>query len=289
MSKKKKLPGRLDQMMSSLRQSFEQDDTVQFGSDDADNEDFAAIADRFNSLAEVSESIKRTGVTDCGLIFGIDYTLSNKVQGKRTYDGFSLHDVTQPKANPYQQTICILGETLEPFDDDGIIPAFGFGDHVTKDRGIFSLKPEGDCDGFSEVLDVYNERTPKIHLGGPTNFAPLIEKAIEIVKEKKQYHILVIVADGQVTSETATVNSIVKASDYPLSIIVIGVGDGPWDVMETFDDKLPERKFDNFQFVNFHEVSSKARNPQAAVALSALMEIPDQYSAIKRLGLLENL
>ena len=52
------------------RQSFEQDDTVQFGSDDADNEDFAAIADRFNSLAEVSESIKRTGVTDCGLIFG---------------------------------------------------------------------------------------------------------------------------------------------------------------------------------------------------------------------------
>ncbi|KAL4239577.1 hypothetical protein ACF0H5_000388 [Mactra antiquata] len=247
---------------------------------------FSSIGNHFSTLEEVRDSLKNEGLESCCLIFGIDYTMSNKLQGQKTFGGRSLHDISDNFMNPYQKVICILGETLGPLDDDGIIPVYGFGDYKTKNRDIFELKPGVKCEGFSDVLDVYNEVTPSIKLGGPTNFAPLIYKAIEIVKETNEYHILVIVADGQVPTEKPTTDALIEASNYPLSIIVVGVGDGPWVSMKSFDDGLTKRKFDNLQFVNFYEVTKDADNKEAAFALNALMEIPEQYRYLKQAGLI---
>lgn len=91
--------------------------------------------------------------------------------------------------------IAIIGRTLQPFDDDHLIPAFGFGDATTGDKGVFPFLPEGKpCHGFDEVLKRYDEITPSIALAGPTNFAPIIYEAIRQVKAVNAYHILVIVA-----------------------------------------------------------------------------------------------
>ncbi|XP_075514676.1 E3 ubiquitin-protein ligase RGLG3-like isoform X5 [Primulina tabacum] len=217
----------------------------------------SSISDNFNSLKEVIDALRDAGLESSNLILGIDFTKSNEWTGKYSFNRRSLHAI-HTSQNPYEQAISIIGRTLSSFDEDTLIPCFGFGD-------------------------------------GPTSFAPVIDAAIDIVEKSNfQYHVLVIIADGQVTrspdtphgrfspQEQETINSIVAASEYPLSIILIGVGDGPWDAMQGFDDNIPQRAFDNFQFVNFTKIVSEETDEakkESAFALAALMEIPFQYRA----------
>lgn len=251
---------------------------------------FWAIPDQFESITEVQDALRAAGLEASQLILGIDYTKSNTWTGAKTFGGRCLHDISPDGPNPYQSAISIIGRTLEVYDDDKMIPTFGFGDISTADKAVFPLDAHKTLVGFEQVLARYNEVTPHIQLSGPTDFAPIINKAIEIVVFEKAYHVLVIIADGQVTSEAATKDAIVRASELPLSIIVVGVGDGPWEMMEEFDDGLPTRKFDNFQFVDYNQVlRSHPNNFDAAFALMALMEIPDQYKEIRKLKLLDKL
>lgn len=88
------------------------------------------------------------------------------------------------------------------------------------------------------------------------------------------------------TEAKATADAIVEASNHPLSIVAVGVGDGPWDTIMEFDHRLPMRRFDNFRFVAYHKATSKSKVPDVFFALQVLMEIPDQYKRIVELGYL---
>ncbi|KAK4409959.1 E3 ubiquitin-protein ligase RGLG2 [Sesamum angolense] len=263
---------------------------------------YSRIADNYRSLEEVTEALARAGLESSNLIIGIDFTKSNEWTGKRSYNSQSLHHIGSG-LNPYEQAITIIGKTLAAFDDDNLIPCFGFGDASTHDQDVFSFYPEERfCNGFEEVLSRYRELVPNLKLAGPTSFAPIIEMAMTVVEQSGgQYHVLLIIADGQVTrsvdteygqlspQEQKTVQAIVEASKLPLSIILVGVGDGPWDMMKEFDDNIPARDFDNFQFVNFTEIMVKnvhQTRKETEFALSALMEIPSQYKATMELNLL---
>ncbi|CAH1233772.1 uncharacterized protein [Branchiostoma lanceolatum] len=254
----------------------------------ADMSHFDAIEDKFSNYEQVTKAMKAAGLVSCNLIVGVDFTASNEWQGRRTFGGKCLHALSGKKIyNPYQKVISTIGQTLQPLDEDNQIPVFGFGDSVTRDKDVFPFRPDGSpCQGHEQVLNYYGAIVKAITLSGPTSFAPLIYKAIEIVKQQKGYHILLIIADGQVKDEGPTRDAIVEASNFALSIIMVGVGDGPWGVMKEFDDRLPERKFDNFQFVDYHTAVKRTRYPSAAFALHCLMEVPDQYKAISRLGYL---
>ncbi|XP_072950819.1 E3 ubiquitin-protein ligase RGLG2-like isoform X3 [Typha angustifolia] len=216
---------------------------------------YSKIADNYKSLPEVTDALKQAGLESSNLIVGIDFTKSNEWTAS------------------------------------------------THDQDVFSFySDEIPCNGFPETLSRYREIVPQLRLSGPTSFAPIIEMAMTIVERSGgQYHVLLIIADGQVTrsvdtesgrlspQERKTVDAIVKASEFPLSIILVGVGDGPWDMMQEFDDNIPSRSFDNFQFVNFTAIMSKSvsqTRKETQFALAALMEVPSQYKATLELGIL---
>ncbi|KAJ4772344.1 copine family protein [Rhynchospora pubera] len=263
---------------------------------------YSLIQDSYDSMEQVTTELAKAGLESSNLIIGIDFTKSNEWTGKNSFDGLSLHNIGD-FLNPYEKAITIIGETMSKFDDDNLIPCFGFGDSSTHDRDVFSFyHDQRPCIGTAEALKRYRELVPHIRLAGPTSFAPIIEMAMTVVESTGgQYHVLLIIADGQITrsadttngqlspQERMTINAIVKASEFPLSIVLVGVGDGPWDMMKKFDDNIPARSFDNFQFVNFTEIMSKRITQpvkEAEFALAALMEVPSQYKAIMELGIL---
>ncbi|EMS49898.1 hypothetical protein TRIUR3_07948 [Triticum urartu] len=249
------------------------------------------IADNYSSVDEVIAALREAGLESSNLILGIDFTKSNEWSGRHSFGRKSLHAISGTP-NPYEQAISIIGRTLSPFDDDNLIPCFGFGDASTHDHSVFSFYQENrPCRGFEEVLDRYRQIVPHLNLSGPTSFAPLIYAAMSVVESSNcQYHVLVIIADGQPFSVSLTLAKVVgdhfNFSFYPLSIVMVGVGDGPWDAMQHFDDCIPDRAFDNFQFVNFTGIMSSSKDmskKEAAFALAALMEIPTQYKATQGL------
>ncbi|POM65673.1 Hypothetical protein PHPALM_18576 [Phytophthora palmivora] len=242
-----------------------------------------------------------------------------KTCGNQSFDGKSLHslDPNNESLNPYQEALTRLGRVLVEFDDDRSIQVSGFGDAKTPDNAVFSFTPENPMDGcksFNEIWHRYHTLTPTIELGEkPANLGPVIRHATATAREVTGFHMLIILVSSQLASDHLpdTAQAIVDASMLPLSIIVLGMGDGPWDNMKVLDDQLPQRQFDNFHFVNFQKVRHTATEerkvfvnriqddnaePPAApceldpldllFTLQILMEVPVQYECMCNLNLL---
>lgn len=221
------------------------------------------------------------------IMIGIDFTKSNEFTGKMSFQGRSLHFMDPYNFNPYQRVVDVLGRTVEAFDDDGLIPVYGFGDVSTTDRAVFPFYPDGrPCYRTADILRRYQEIAPQIQMSGPTSFEPIINKAIENCQRQRKFQLLIIICDGDPNADMPTRNAIMRASQFPIGIVCIGVGDGPFKLLETYDDALLRSRFDNFNFVNFYRImtSPSITHVDTTFAVNCLMELPDQFVACRRLG-----
>lgn len=249
------------------------------------NSDCQVIGDNYTRLKEIKNDLKTLGLESIELVIGIDFTYSNLSQGGEPYYNHNNLHSLKDYPNPYQETIEVIYRHLEEYIEKPVY-VYGFGDKNTTSNSTFNIKSDGTpCNSLNEIIVSYNRLLQSdVEFSGPTSFAPIINKTINLIENKDslKYHLLVIICDGCVLNECTedTIESIITASNYPLSIICIGVGKGPWNKMELLDNNVEERNFDNFHFVNLHELKMKY-GYKNMWATHMMMELPYQCKYIK--------
>ncbi|KAF9612740.1 hypothetical protein IFM89_003750 [Coptis chinensis] len=77
--------------------------------------------------SNVTKALAQAGLESSNLIVGIDFTKSNEWTGARSFNHKCLHDFGN-SLNLYEQAISIIGRSLSAFDEDNLIPCYGFVD-----------------------------------------------------------------------------------------------------------------------------------------------------------------
>lgn len=220
----------------------------------------------------------------------IDFTASNGEPKSPS----SLHYMSPASMNQYQRAISSVCSILMNYDYDKQIQTFGFG-AIPKFQGMphqtsHFFPCSGNMNntsglGVEGVFQLYNNVLANVSLSGPTYFAPLLEQVTNMTKivanqNPDNYTILLILTDGVIHDMNETVEWIVEASNLPMSIIIIGVGNEDFSQMETLDGdskKLKAQsgataKRDIVQFVPF----AKCAGDEGLLANRVLKELPDQ-------------
>ncbi|KAG2694926.1 hypothetical protein I3760_08G166700 [Carya illinoinensis] len=231
---------------------------------------------------------------ELNFMVAVDFTASNG----NPQNPDSLHYIDPSgQLNSYQKAIMEVGEVIQFYDSDRRFPAWGFGGK-TFDGTIshcFNLNGSAgsfEVEGVEGIMSAYASALHNVTLAGPTLFGQVIKRAAQIASQSvsynsKKYFVLLIITDGVLTDLQETKDALVKASDLPLSILIVGVGGADFGQMEVLDadkgqrlesstDRVATR--DIVQFVPMRDV----HGGQISVVQALLEELPGQFLTYMR-------
>jgi len=234
------------------------------------------------------------GGLQIGLNTAVDFTASNGDPRLQN----SLHYISDKSLNLYQCALKSVGQIVIDYDTDKIVPCYGFGaklpgQNVANHCFPLSLNQENPhAYGVAGMMELYRYALRAILLSGPTLFSGILQQAIHqcskesISQQNQHYSILLILTDGVINDLERTVSLIVQASQLPLSIIIVGVGNADFSAMEALDSDSELLKDssgnvacrDIVQFVPF----SKFGGDATLLAKETLAEIPIQITEYLR-------
>ncbi|XP_020233497.1 protein BONZAI 1 isoform X2 [Cajanus cajan] len=252
------------------------------------------FVDKFAESVQYTFLDYLTGGYELNFMVAIDFTASNG--NPRLPD--SLHYIDPSgRPNAYQRAIIEVGEVLQYYDSDKRFPTWGFGARPIDGpvSHCFNLNGSShycEVEGIQGIMMAYTSALLNVSLAGPTLFGPVISNAALIASQSvanggRKYFVLLIITDGVVTDLQETKDALVKASDLPLSILIVGVGGADFKEMEVLDADKGERlesssgrvaSRDIVQFVPFRDVQSG----EISVVQALLAELPTQFLTYTR-------
>ncbi|XP_057416011.1 protein BONZAI 1-like isoform X2 [Lotus japonicus] len=252
------------------------------------------FVDKFSESVQYTFLDYLAGGFELNFMVAIDFTASNG--NSRLPD--SLHYIDPSgRPNAYQRAIVEVGEVLQFYDSDKRFPTWGFGARPIDGpvSHCFNLNGSNnycEVDGIQGIMMAYTSALLNVSLAGPTLFGPVISNAALIASQSvanggRKYFVLLIITDGVVTDLQETKDALVKASDLPLSILIVGVGGADFKEMEILDADKGDRLESSYgriasrdivQFVPFRDVQSG----EISVVQALLAELPTQFLAYMR-------
>lgn len=94
------------------------------------------------------------------------------------------------------------------------------------------------CSGVEDILHHYRNQVKSVQFYGPTNFAPVLNNTTSIAgqfQDGRHYFVLLIITDGIISDMHQTKRAIINASNLPISIIIVGVGNADFENMDELD------------------------------------------------------
>ncbi|XP_021742404.1 protein BONZAI 3-like isoform X1 [Chenopodium quinoa] len=231
---------------------------------------------------------------ELNFMVAVDFTASNG--NPRSPE--SLHYIDPSgRLNAYQQAIMEVGEVLQFYDSDRRYSAWGFGGK-TMDGSVshcFNLSPSSynsEVEGVEGIMAAYNSALQTVALSGPTLFGKVVHRAAEIAGQsleqtKSKYYVLLIITDGVLSDSQESIDALVRASDLPLSVLIVGVGGADFTQMEILDADKGHRlesstgriaTRDIVQFVPMRDVQAG----QKPMVEALLEELPGQFLSYMR-------
>ncbi|KAF5957246.1 hypothetical protein HYC85_004471 [Camellia sinensis] len=204
------------------------------------------FVDKFSESVQHSFLDYLSGGCELNFMVAIDFTASNG--NPRLPD--SLHYIDPSgRPNAYQRAILEVGEVLQFYDSDKSFPAWGFGARPIDGPVSHCFNLNGSstyCEEVQGIMTAYTGALFNVSLAGPTLFGPVISIAAQIAgqslaNDELKYFVLLIITDGVITDLQETKDALVKASDLPLSILIVGVGGADFKEMEILDADKGER------------------------------------------------